>query len=239
MLWGFSLQFWQVVVFWLWAASAVGGGVAVVAALGSSVISYYISDETQRVADRQIAAANESAGKANERAATLEVKAAESSERAAKSEQNVAQLNLHIEKMRLPRTFDEPQRKNIARACSVHPNISYSMASVQGNQESVMFMMQMHDVLKQSGWRQIDWTGYGFNGKPRNDMQITGTITATGVVVGYHKEASEAAKSAAQDLAQSLHDAGFIASHEEVGDEGNYFQNNNNSVVIAVGNKSY
>lgn len=74
-MWGYSLQFWQVVVFWLWVVAAVGGGVAVAASFASSIVSYYISDATQKDADREIAKANASASSANEAAGKANVRA--------------------------------------------------------------------------------------------------------------------------------------------------------------------
>lgn len=77
MLWGLSLQFWQTVVFWLWAIAAGTGGIAVAASFGSSIISYYLSEETQTAADREIAKANATAGTANEAAGNAYKRAAE------------------------------------------------------------------------------------------------------------------------------------------------------------------
>lgn len=78
---GFPLQFWQTVVFWLWFVSVGAGALAVAASFSSSVISYYLSDETQRAATAQTTRANaiaaqaqEVAAQANERAASLERK---------------------------------------------------------------------------------------------------------------------------------------------------------------------
>lgn len=98
-MWGFSLQFWQVVFFWATVTAAVAGGISITAAFVSAMVGYQITDLVQADADKRIseasargdearaeaAKANEAVAKAHERTTILENETALANERAAKA----------------------------------------------------------------------------------------------------------------------------------------------------------
>lgn len=217
MLWGFSLQFWQVIVFWLWAASAVGGGVAVVAALGSSVISYYITDATEAAAKVEIGnakatagQANETAGRANERAAVLEKEAAE----ARLEQEKIARSNLEMQqviekersaRLELERDVGEikPQVKNLM-PMRLAEEARYKMWNIlsktpgraailhdMGSAATRLLADDLRRVVVSSGWQASHGSVAGLGGEPAK----------TGLIVRVNKgDASPAQKAFVEAL---------------------------------------
>jgi len=158
MLWGFSLQFWQLVVFWLWAASAVGGGVAVVAALGSSVISYYISEETQTAATRDIAGANATAGRANEAASqaherSLKLAIELEQERIARLEieARVQEQGAQVKGL-MPRRLSDDQKKSIIDEASKKQSSILMLMDTNAADMKYLFA-EVSGALQAAGWK--------------------------------------------------------------------------------------
>lgn len=168
MLWGFSLQFWQVVVFWLWAVTAVGGGVAVVAALGSSIISYYVTAETEAAAKVEIGnakavagQANESAGKSHERAASLEKEAANARLRQEELARDNLKLQQEIEATRqqanriemrvAPRTLSAAQKEQILQTLGSSGGKIAVIMAINSDPEASAYGDQIVSALKDAG----------------------------------------------------------------------------------------
>lgn len=195
-MWGYSLQFWQVVVFWLWAASAVGGGVAVVAALGSSVISYYISDATQKAADAEVANAKATGEQARAEAAVA-------NEGAKRADQRIAELNLEIAKMRSPRSIDAIKGEAIIAAVSKYAGTPFDMAVTEGDPEALALQENIETLLLGSGWAHKPWAGFGFHSFRRGRAEF-GFVTTNEVAVMVHSERTEQLLLQATALANAL-----------------------------------
>lgn len=138
MLWGYPLQFWQTIVFWLWAIAAFTGGVAVAASFGSSVISYYISDATETAATIEInrakveaSRANEAAGAANQTAGTASEAAAELRVRAGELEREAAEARREQERLKLRSLELELQIKKMGPRELTQGQINAILSSVK------------------------------------------------------------------------------------------------------------
>lgn len=188
MLWGFSLQFWQVVVFWLWAASAVGGGVAVVAALGSSVISYYITDATESAAKIEIGNAKATASRADEAAANANERAAQT-ELALEQERS---QRLELQRKVLGRRLSEEQKKTIVEYLrSDAITVPVMVWTVKGDNEALFYAADITDCLKEAGinaggphgaFEQAFGTGVA-QGSGEQGQRLIAALTKAGVEI--------------------------------------------------------
>ncbi|MET3485990.1 hypothetical protein [Methylobacterium sp. 1973] len=154
MLWGFSLQFWQTVVFWLWAIAAGSGAIAVAASFGSSVISYYISDETQRKADADTSRANATAETARADAARADERAGLANEAAAKANERASQADLaraQLEARLAPRRLTNEQMQLLREALDREPSRKEIDVISEGSPETNYFATQFVDFFKSLG----------------------------------------------------------------------------------------
>ncbi|WP_139215738.1 hypothetical protein [Methylobacterium sp. UNC300MFChir4.1] len=154
MLWGFSLGFWQTVVFWLWFVTASAGALAVAASFGSSVISYYISDATETAAKIEISkaksdagAANRAAGEANERAGKANERAAEALARA----EHEALERARLEAQFAWRRIGQAAGKKAIDALSKNPG-SINIVVINGDPEVSFYAHQIVGIFEVARW---------------------------------------------------------------------------------------
>jgi F0F1-type ATP synthase membrane subunit b/b' len=216
MLWGFSLKFWESVVFWALTIAAIFGAVSVIAAFMAGFLGNQVSGRVQKISDGKIAeakkdaaSANGAAAKANERAAELEKEAAQSKERATELEKRVAEANaraleaqLALEKFKAPRVLSAVQQRNLSQQMKQFAGHTFDVAASQ-EKESLDLVVQIEDALKEAGWTQTDWTTTGSVIK-RNGRPVIGIAIESGITIQVDKSREKDLLPIAKALAASL-----------------------------------
>ncbi len=165
-MWGYSLQIWQSVVFWLWTITAVGGGVAVAGSLLSALVSNSISEETQKQADTRVAQANTEAVKARSEAAQAAAVAALANEQTTKLEGELALAKLETARIQETvkwRTVSADSANILASQLQGLP-FSITVKIQPSDPEAVAFGYVLHKVLQDIGVnvKQLTLTGEMF-----------------------------------------------------------------------------
>ena len=187
----FSNPVWQLIVFWLWAVTALGGAAVVIGGLASSIFQYYISSTAERAADVRIAEAGKIASEANERAV-------------------LAQLNLErerVERLRLeaavqkisPRTILPAQADAIraALAQSTARAVPITVTNDTNCPDCGPYATEIRDLLRSLGF-MID-----------EQVVVAANIRSKrGLVFAAPREPSSAA--AASEVAKAFADAGLV-----------------------------
>lgn len=173
----------------------------------SSIIQYYISAAADGVAKSEQTAAGKLISQANSRAE-------EAIERTAEANVTIAQLNLQIQKFKMPRSITIEQANLIYAACKPYKGTIFDAAINEQDAESMAFETILQELLKNCGWIQVDWSG--------NNMQITrkgsasvGSIGASGVAIVYHGSNKENLQAPAEALAKAITNDGISAAAEQ------------------------
>jgi hypothetical protein len=139
-MFGFSLPVWQQVVFWLWGITALGGGVAITAALASSVISYYISDEITKDANLKIS-----------KAATTAANAQTKSNETGIELEKERQYRIEFEGRYAWRKIDDKAFSTLVDDLKAKPS-KINLSTIANDSESLFYAIQIASALGKAGW---------------------------------------------------------------------------------------
>lgn len=157
----------------------------------------------------------------------------------ATAEQHAAEANLALARFKAPRTLNAEQRKRIADEVKAFAGTTYDEGVGPINDPEPQFLLDaIGGVLREAGWRQIDWqTSEYIMGLRRVGQPVVGGVSVTNVIVEYppdNKRLSEAATALAAALIAEGIAAGAIASD---GLGGGGINTNPNTIHVMVGRK--
>ncbi len=128
---GYPLSFWDSVFLTSTVVTAFAGGIAVVAALLSSILGYQISNIVQTDADLRILAAQKQADEAH----------------------------LALEKFKSPRSLTDEQRMALTEKMKKFAGTVFEISGREN--EALIFALSITDALTDAGWKVKTWTGGG------------------------------------------------------------------------------
>lgn len=161
-VWGFSLQFWQAVVFWATVGTAAFGGLSVCAALVAGLVGYNVARVVQTDADRRIAEANAAGDEAKRDAAVATEQAEEA--------------KLETERLKAKfawRTVSQESRAALVAALSTAP-AAVNLRHAANDPEAQYYAFQIERAFGEAGW-QVASSSWGSPGLLIFGLNLTGT----------------------------------------------------------------
>lgn len=185
----FANPIWQTLVFWLWAAVAMGGGVAVICSFTSAIVQYYISDTTEKEARKDINESKEKIVQAEAKIRDADARIAEANARAVQAEADAAKANLQLAFIRTPRQLTPEVRASVIQAAGRSPGTVFESAIRPSDSEAYGFFQQMEAALIEGGWVERDWSGPTALVMQRDGKPSAGTFFGDGAGLAYQQGA--------------------------------------------------